>query len=680
MENVGSDTEKFCLKGFQGLILSQLQKSRLPESQEGVVLAYPHGCGKTVCCCFFLHQLSSSYACTVNRDSKAANLETIKVTANRESVLAVAKEINSFLSSTESIKREAFLQSKTCWQITKQAWLTLTPGKNVSYTSPVVAAYSCGTTLLHSVFLFELLDQYYLDNLSGKHWLILCGGSAAELIALKLLAQSKEKEQHFESVNCVDINSWDGACKQIWNQDHSFVFRQMDILSSKSTKLLEELVGHADIVTLVYGLTEIHDSAPERARQCINLVFQNLKENAEFLLIDPIKTCHGKDLWIDSIALEHAGITENGVMSGKCFKLCMNEHDVCDSAVNQWIQKMNLRLNEDVKLSMHVWCRHFKKKDTHILKYSASDTSPETNGSDANIAIYVVNTAAKVDYTRSWLENSKMPSKVRVVDFEGLGVGETEQTIQSRLFHALSSLRSCTSGFQVCLVTIKQMHFISLNSKLLQIFKNSFVAVLDDFDQYIPLNSPKKVKNIMRILSQTLPSANRRIILCPSHVTQTFKYARELCNTSLNDNKDTISTFPLNPLMINELNGFYIDHCVADNKSECKGYLSEKTAAFVKFDNRVKEPGNKLIVFPKDLEHMTNPFPEAVDDVVLLGKKLVKFPDEKIHDLIFKAYGKAAYVGKQNCKEHSEHFGHTVQKIKNQQLKSSYSSAPFYIN
>lgn len=152
----------------------------------------------------------------------------------------------------------------------KKSWLALYPGKSIDYsTTEVVSAYSCGTTLLHAVFSKQLFEQ--LQLLEGvKKVLVLCGGSGeccvyiicqtlidvvgAELIGLKLLANCS-----LEKVTVVDIFEWEGASSSIWKDTESLEFYKADLLESKHQERVARLVRNAQLVTLLYGLTELYD-------------------------------------------------------------------------------------------------------------------------------------------------------------------------------------------------------------------------------------------------------------------------------------------------------------------------------------------------------------------------------------------------------------------------------------
>eukprot|EP00510_Aplanochytrium_minuta_P005338 CAMPEP_0184010656 /NCGR_PEP_ID=MMETSP0954-20121128/3350_1 /TAXON_ID=627963 /ORGANISM="Aplanochytrium sp, Strain PBS07" /LENGTH=656 /DNA_ID=CAMNT_0026290301 /DNA_START=334 /DNA_END=2301 /DNA_ORIENTATION=- len=633
--------------GCQLKILAQLAEHENSKGKHGCILSYPHGSGKTVACCMYINQQLSNHNCTIADTKVASSSESFKLVSEKDSVKEAAKLINGFLQAQVAICSDVS-KCRSDWQTTKEQWLTLEPGHSVTYSSPVVAAYSCGTTLLHSVFTKQFFTSLYKRNLDGKHILILCGGSGAEVIALKLALAESGIDQNDVKITCVDINSWDYASKKLWNHDSntsisegSFTFLQMDMLDEKNLGKLGNLVQAADVTTLIYGLTELYDSAPDNANGCLEAIFKNLKTEGEFIIVDPWKTCFGKDMWIDRLAQQQANIESIGVFSRQKIKLSIEEEHVRDSLVGEWIQQMKMRLNEDIKLSMHVWGRHFMKTKK---RSEAPKTALKNSERKYNLAVVITNTSNGISYVRKMLLQTKAASSPRIVDLGKITAGSSEKEIRSSLFHAYSSLTHGSPLFQVFLVTIKQIPLLEYNKELQLACRQAKCCYIDDFEQFIRLNSPKKTKLVLASLENNIPPQNRRVVLCPSHKKDVIACAEAFCSLQSQPQPLRRQCHP-EAMSLKSFNGISIDFCTADQKNDCKGEIEGSTSMFVKFDNRVKSQG-KQTIFPKDLEHMEGGFNMDVADVVLHGATLMKFPPSKIDDLLFKALGKVAPTGK----------------------------------
>lgn len=136
-------------------------------------------------------------------------------------------------------------------------------------------------------------------------------------------------------------------------------------------------------------------------------------------------------------------------------------------------------------------------------------------------------------------------------------------------------------------------------------------------------------------------------MLCPDHKMDVISCAEKFCKVESKGESKTTSDFTkvADITSLKQYNGLCIDFCIIDKKGTCKGFLNEENAVLVNFEKKSNRHAGR-VVKPKDLEHMKEVFPRTVHDVILQGKALEKFPRLKTNDLVYKALGKVAYVGK----------------------------------
>ena len=76
----------------------------------------------------------------------------------------------------------------------------------------------------------------------------------AELVGLKLV-----EDLQVDKLTVLDIFEWDGACEKIWRNKGTLEFQCMDLLLPDNQKRIAAYVKESDVVTLLYGLTELYD-------------------------------------------------------------------------------------------------------------------------------------------------------------------------------------------------------------------------------------------------------------------------------------------------------------------------------------------------------------------------------------------------------------------------------------
>jgi len=463
------------------------------EGKNGVYLVDNGGTGKTIsCCCAAICAVRNI---ELNCDTIVENvsepsyaLRTIRTDSSL--VQSVAACIDQVLTRGSNDMQKC----KQDWQITKRSWLNLKPGETVPYSDSSIIAYSCGTTLLHSVLFYELFTKCLTINVQATdNVLLLCGGSGAELVGLAMLGSDACPA----NINIVDINAgWnatvDRLAKTLFpNSKKSVHFHTIDIL--QQSEVLGALVKDATLITVIYGLTELHDNDRSATERFLNMVFSNMSSNCKMVVADPYKTCFGKDKWIDKIAQSSMNI------SCTCrVKVRMEEQFVRDSVLAPWISTMGLQLNEDIKLSAHVWYRCYSK---------LSNVSAGSFQQKNRFALYITSSPDDVKYCEKWLR-LKDPT-VATFDLGTIQGAEQADVLSSALWHLTSSMLNHGAG--VLLLSVRQVHLVPMVSMLHQICLHAQVAIVDNGKKILGYSSSNS--NIIESLERILPIKSNRIVV-----------------------------------------------------------------------------------------------------------------------------------------------------------------------
>lgn len=290
------------------------------------------------------------------------------------------------------------------WRTTRGAWSTIGADDVVGYGGFVPVAYACGTTICHAVFLWDLLCSdasplyaHVRECVLGRRRLrvvALCGGSGAELLSIALFAQALVEAEANDKRNCDEEGSdgriggsgGDSPVVEFVVVDHmeswrpsveayaarlqdacpgirlSVTFRVGNLLSREWADSCGDDSGdlaHADVVTLEYGLSELYDRDEAAAARAVQAVCAALPVGALFLVADPVSHQQNEEKsgWLHGLAVESClGLRFNCPIKSSCHKPFLE-----GSGVHPWIDHFGMRMGEDVKLSVHVWCAMYTK-------------------------------------------------------------------------------------------------------------------------------------------------------------------------------------------------------------------------------------------------------------------------------------------------------------------------------
>mmetsp|Transcript_29539 Transcript_29539/g.47220 ORF Transcript_29539/g.47220 Transcript_29539/m.47220 type:complete len:539 (+) Transcript_29539:192-1808(+) len=432
-----------------------------------LVLGDAPGMGKTVQCCEYASSLCDSIP----------YVETEKTLIPKEDVVEAGEILNEKLENIDNVD-----QCKEDWQATKKAWLTLVPGEYVPYTLPSMVSYTCGTSLLHAVFFKYLLKRFTLNK--HQRVVILCGGSGAEIAGLQLAGI------HPDHIDIVDIhNHWNNFGNK--RRRKSAKFHCIDLLANPES--ISDMVARADLVYLMYGLTELADRDRQNTQKLIETVLENLATDAALFVVDPIKTRHGKDLWIDQIALKHCK-TERFQM-----KTTIQQQHVTETKLYKWIQKLKLKLNEDIKLSMHIWGR----------RYTKIQTAAATTNKEKRIVVYITKDNKHIEYCKKWIQPNK--------PIFTLGPTSTNKLKKSAIWHLQSAIQGAQHA--IVLLSFNQIEY----AQNIQ----THTLIIDQAETFLQYQNSK---NIIKQL-QTFKNTKRTIIACSK--PQYHKQAANIANATI---------------------------------------------------------------------------------------------------------------------------------------------------
>lgn len=510
------------------------------------------------------------------------------------------------------------------WQATKKGWLNLAPGQRVPYPKASVLCYPICTTLLHSLCLANILQHSARSSLPDSkkplRVVALCGGSGAEAVGLMLWRQKMSKCNDSNNVtkdhlDIVDILSeWSCITAHLIDEDdqasnhmikrprregHSEnkpakglpygKYHTADLLDPQSLSKIRSLVAQADIVTLMYGLTELVDRDRPAAHRCLENVFSAMQPKARFLMIDPRKTCFGKDQWIQGL-LEPNGAEE---ILATDLKLTMQAEDVQSSALKRWIDTFDLALNEDIKLSMHTWLRVFAR--------STKEKVPQPLQVECRnrMALYITYTSTQANDVMVWL-NFISQDRLRVFTLDVLDTNARAAEQQSAVWHLASALEVRDDYWEgVAVLTIAQLQVVTslLNFPYVERFckalrEKTAITVLDDAQAYFSFRKIAELTRVQQSIRAVVPAlssySSECLVSCPR--PDLLPKLEEVFSSASGVHMNIISND--NPLQSIEARtaaffGLSVSVCEPDSTIHPQAFINFDSAVHVVFDKRV---------------------------------------------------------------------------------------------
>ncbi|GBG23781.1 ATP-dependent RNA helicase dhx8, partial [Hondaea fermentalgiana] len=382
--------------------------------------------------------------------------------------------------------------------------------QSVPYPRIAVLCYPICTALLHSLFLARILH----DRLPQwrKHRVVaLCAGSGAEAVAL---AMNEDCQAHIDVVDI--LPAWNELTSHLVQSNHATkdsrpngTYHTLDLLSKDAIKALQDLIQGADLVTLMYGLTELVDHDRAAARRCIESIVSNLAPNSAFVIVDPKKTCFGKDAWLDGIP----AVQSCQALVAEDIKFTMQREHVEQSVLAEWAQNFGLIYNDDIKLSMHVWLRIYQPR---CVKIPQSVRPPDVKSS---LALYVTYTSAQQDNVVDWLQ--RINSRLRVFTLAVTDASVVPEDQDSAVWHLASALESRPEVWDgVAVLTLAQVKVVaSANShhgeRLCQAFRDlSKCTVFDDAQWYLNFRKAADWTRALIALRRVVASRSAVCIVC----------------------------------------------------------------------------------------------------------------------------------------------------------------------
>ena len=116
-----------------------------------------------------------------------------------------------------------------------------------------------------------------------------------------------------------------------------------------------QVLPGADVVTMVYGMSELYDVDRTLASNAIAKVFTLLQSHAGFLLVDPVslQLNNEKCAWFDAMAAKGCCTVAVGMEA----KMHLSATLIDSSPLKQWHKTFAMRVGHDVKVFAKCWCR-----------------------------------------------------------------------------------------------------------------------------------------------------------------------------------------------------------------------------------------------------------------------------------------------------------------------------------
>jgi len=258
------------------------------------------------------------------------------------------------------------------WLATRQSWDEIGAGDVVDYDGPVQLSYACGTTPLHAIALHELIgvepvlrEAVAKAKQEGRALKVvaLCGGSGAELMAWSLHCAAEGVALHVTVIDWMEswrpaLEAYLQALKASSSSEVEMCFERLNLLEESGIRRACEVVAGAEVVSLIYGFTELVRHHTAKAREALKALFHAVPEKATLLIADPRRSHRDCD---QSHLAEEAAVEANLCgLEGYDIKVSVTRQHFEASELHPWIERLGLRFGEDIKLSAHNWVRLYR--------------------------------------------------------------------------------------------------------------------------------------------------------------------------------------------------------------------------------------------------------------------------------------------------------------------------------
>lgn len=418
-------------------------------------------------------------------------------------------------------------------------------GERISYDTTNDIQYSICVTFLHAIFFKQLLSEALpgledsiapctVSDVRRYKFVFLCGGSGAELLGFHLLlkqilgserrtdASSQEQSTTEFHIHIVDVHQWSSIPKIVYSMlqqeglcRFTLQVHQLDLLEAAAWNQLSELLDHCDLVSLVYGLTELFEYNPGKTKGLLRVLFDSMPAQCCFLIADPMKTNRGKSFWIEQLLSQHSetssSLPSQFVIRSHDWKLVLSETAVQASSLFQKISQYSLKLQHDVKCSLHCWVQLISRSEVKgqkrkRLEPSTHHGSQMVKAKTGSLICMLFMTEAKLTFSHRWLQTFVTPTAqavhiIRLPDFTG---AQDEASQQSALYHLDKELSIAASNHSVALFSFPQLLLLQkLGWSSSVLAETTDLVIIDDFDFYVH-SKRYKWHNIAQLFVNTL--------------------------------------------------------------------------------------------------------------------------------------------------------------------------------
>eukprot|EP00039_Didymoeca_costata_P012701 m.184070 g.184070 ORF g.184070 m.184070 type:complete len:956 (-) comp15556_c0_seq4:1472-4339(-) len=283
------------------------------------------------------------------------------------------------------------------WRSTCKAWRSVHGEGRVEYSKNVALLYACGTTPTNSLQMINIFSRVEpifqslcsilcKEHSSSFNALVLCGGSGAEAVALcyvlhqiiKVKKASQEMTSHI-NVTVVDkaeewresLNAYASHLQVRFPEIQiSISFFALDLLSTSNFNLISSHCSEANLITLVYGLSEMHDLNRPATESLLQHIFRAMKAKSSFLVVDPVSLQHSeeKSSWLEKMAPSWGLklVHEFNLKTQVSAALFNDSQYLCD-----WLQVFQLRVGHDVKVFANSWCQFYTSQEKETSSQQA---------------------------------------------------------------------------------------------------------------------------------------------------------------------------------------------------------------------------------------------------------------------------------------------------------------------
>eukprot|EP00035_Acanthoeca_spectabilis_P025982 m.460765 g.460765 ORF g.460765 m.460765 type:complete len:956 (-) comp22136_c0_seq1:71-2938(-) len=285
------------------------------------------------------------------------------------------------------------------WRRTCRAWSSVSEGNPVDYDaiSGLSILYSCGTTAANAMLMSSLLEtkptlatdlESALFQRRRCHVTVLCGGSGAEVMAIaqfcdEVVARMPDSEHSSFSLHFDVLDNglcWQKALDEITttvasNCMHlkvSTKFHCCDLLDPNIWKGdVMAAVETSDLVTLVYGLSELHGISRDLTSDTLRCCARAMPNGAALLIADPLSlNQHGtKPAWVHD-TVSHCAV----LLASSKLKVRIPARTYESTVLGPWHRLLQLRYGHDIKVFTNSWIQLYQRGGVRV---TTSRATPE---------------------------------------------------------------------------------------------------------------------------------------------------------------------------------------------------------------------------------------------------------------------------------------------------------------